>query len=204
MGVINSGPFRCTETARRSAASPSLRFDFRRPGRGRDIRVSSLRVGGLVGAVGIPGPGPAGDLPLGDPVHRSPTGQYPTPAGEDWVLDARARVRGPLTGPLALHMLALPARPALTADSVLGPQRDGRAHCARRVGTPPAIRHSVPAWQCPAESGRGPPRPGGSTLFQRTGTLCPPGSAQQVPAGRPPPGQPIRRVPAIEHPVPAW
>jgi hypothetical protein len=99
-------------------------------------------------------------LPLGDPVHRSPAGQYPVPAGEDWSLDARSRVRGPLTGPLALHMLALPARPALTADSVLGPQRDGRAHCARRVGTPPAIRHSVPAWQCPAESGRGPPRPG--------------------------------------------
>jgi hypothetical protein len=207
LGVINSGPFRCTETARRSAASPSLRFDFRRPGRGRDIRVSSLRVGGLVGAVGIPGPGPAGDLPLGDPVHRSPAGQYPVPAGEDWSLDARSRVRGPLTGPLALHMLALPARPALTADSVLGPQRDGRAHCARRVGTPPAIRHSVPAWQCPAESGRGPPRPGDRrssseqapcarlvgpskcrpgdrppasqyVVSQRSSTLCPPGSDQ--------------------------
>ena len=152
-------------------------------------------------------PGSAGDLPLGDPVHRSPTGQYPVPAGEDWSLDARSRVRGPLTGPLAHHMLALPARPALTADSVLRPQRGGRAHCARRVGTPPAIRHSVPAWQCPAESGRGPPRPGNRrspseqapcarlvepsecrpgdrpparqrVVSQRSSTLCPPGSDQ--------------------------
>ena len=128
-------------------------------------------------------------LPLGDPVHRSPTGQYPAPAGEDWSLDARARVRGPLTGPLAFHMLTLPARPARAADSVLRPQRGGRAHCARRVDTPPAIGHSVPAWQCPAESGRGPPRPGEPALSQRTGALCPPGSAQQVPTGRPPPAQ---------------
>ena len=143
-------------------------------------------------------------LPLGDPVHRSPTGQYPAPAGEDWSLDARARERGPLTSPLAFHMLALPARPAPTADSVLRPQRGGRAHCARRVDTPPVIRHSVPAWQCPAESGRGPPRPGEPALSQRTGALCPPGSVQQVPAGGPPPGPASRRVPAIRHTVPAW
>ena len=133
------------------------------------------------------GPGSAGDLPLGDPVHRSPTGQYPAPAGEDWSLDARARERGPLTSPLPFHMLALPARPALTADSVLRPQRGGRAHCARRVDTPPVIRHSVPAWQCPAEYGRGPPRPGEPALAQRTGALCPPDSVQQEPTGGPPP-----------------
>jgi hypothetical protein len=144
-------------------------------------RPAPLTRGGLRAVVRV--------LPLGDPVHRSPTGQYPTPAGEDWVLDARARVRGPLTGPLAFHMLTLPARPARTADSVLRPQRGGRAHCARRVDTPPAIGHSVPAWQCPAESGRGPPRPGEPALSQRTGVMCPPGSAQQVPAGRPPPAR---------------
>ena len=128
-------------------------------------------------------------LPLGYPVHRSPTSQYPAPAGGDWSLDARARVRGPLTGPLAYHMLALPARPAPTADSVLRPQRGGRAHCARRVDAPPVNRHSVPARQCPAEYGRGPPRPGEPALSQRTGALCPPDSAQQVPTGRPPPAQ---------------
>jgi hypothetical protein len=144
-------------------------------------RPAPLARGGLRAAIRV--------LPLGDPVHRSPTGQYPAPAGEDWSLDARARVRGPLTGPLAFHMLTLPARPARTADSVLRPQRGGRAHCARRVDTPPAIGHSVPAWQCPAESGRGPPRPGEPALSQRTGVMCPPGSAQQVPAGRPPPAR---------------
>ncbi len=90
-------------------------------------------------------------LPLGDPVLRSPSSQYPVPAGEIWSLGAQARGRGPLTGPLAF--LALPARQTLTADSVLRPQRSSRARCARRVGAPPAIRHTVPARQCPAESG---------------------------------------------------
>ena len=162
-------------------------------------RPAPLARGGLRAAIRV--------LPLGDPVHRSPTGQYPAPAGEDWSLDARARVRGPLTVPLAFLRLTLPARPAPTADSVLRPQRGGRAHCARRVGTPPVIGHSVAAWQCPAESGRGPPRPGDRrssseqapcarlvgpskcrpgdrppasqyVVSQRSSTLCPPGSDQ--------------------------
>jgi hypothetical protein len=49
-----------------------------------------------------------------------------------------------------------------------------QAHCARLT---------VPGRVRPGDC----PRPGESALSQRTGTLCPPGSAQQMPAGGPPP-----------------
>ncbi len=61
-------------------------------------------------------------LPLGVLVHRSPSSQYPAPAGSDWASNAGPRRRpGPQTGPKALA--APPARLALTTDSARGPQR---------------------------------------------------------------------------------
>ncbi len=78
------------------------------------------------------GPPAREDLPLGDPAHRSPSSQYPAPVGGVWVPCAGTdRGLGQQTGLLAL--LAPLARLALTTDSVLGPQRSGRAHCARLV-----------------------------------------------------------------------
>ncbi len=44
-------------------------------------------------------------LPLGDPVHRSPSSQYPAPAGSDWASNAGSRRGlgpGLQTGPQAL------------------------------------------------------------------------------------------------------
>ncbi len=131
----------------------------------RDLRVGRLR-----------GPGEAiRVLPLGDPVHRSPSSQYPAPAGSDWTSDAGPTRRpGPRTGSRALT--APPARMALATDSVRDPQRSRTewgtpnrgqagvrrrqltqvAGCrvrppasespARRVIAPPAIKHTVPAW----------------------------------------------------------
>ncbi len=87
---------------------------------------------------------------------------------------------GPQAGPLALF--APPARLALTTDSALGPQRSGQAHCARLVA-PSRFR---PEDRPPARR---------VDALQQSGTLCPSGSAQQIPAGGPPPA---RRVDASQ------
>ncbi len=122
---------------------------------------------------------------------------------------------GPQTGPLALF--APPARLALATDSALGPQRSGQAHCARLVAPSrsrpedrsparrvDALQQSVTL--CPPGSSRPGDRPrlGDLTLSQRSSTLCRLGSAQQVPAGGPPPARRVDALQAIRHTVPAW
>ncbi len=96
---------------------------------------------------------------------------------------------GPQTGQLA-HFVP-PARLALTTDSALGTHRSGQAHCARLV----APSRSRPEDRPPARW---------VDALQRSGTLRPPGSAQQIPAGGPSSGSAGRRSPAVRHTVPAW
>jgi hypothetical protein len=96
-----------------------------------------------------------------------------------------------LTGPLRVSTPRLPkASECLTP----GPTRDPASRLASWPSAPRARLALTTLWPGPA---------GPATAF-RSGTLCPPGSAHQIPAGRPPPARRVDALPAIKHTVPAW